>query len=110
MEGRALPYDKAATSVLVHFPWLAAESSYSRLTTGDYPMPRYFFHVLDSRALIDTEGTELAGLDEAHEMAIRSAGSILKAEGAAFWNGGQWRMSVADECGEICFNLKKDGK
>jgi hypothetical protein len=68
-------------------------------------MPRYFFQVLDSRAIIDTEGTELAGLDDAYEMAIRSAGSILESEGAAFWNGGQWRMSVADDSGKTCFTL-----
>ena len=34
-------------------------------------MPRYFFHVIDGREIIDNEGTELPGLKEARAEAIR---------------------------------------
>jgi hypothetical protein len=33
-------------------------------------MPRYFFHVIDGQEIIDTEGTELAGSEEARAEAV----------------------------------------
>ena len=48
-------------------------------------MPRYFFHVMDGRASIDREGTELAGIDEARSEAIRTAGEILRQDSAGIW-------------------------
>ena len=68
-------------------------------------MPRYFFHVLNNRALVDVEGTELSGLEEARRVAVQTAGTILASEGDQFWRDGKWRMSVADESGTICFTL-----
>ena len=50
-------------------------------------MPRYFFHVMDGRAHVDTEGSELAGLDEVRSEAIRAAGEILADQGRLFWKG-----------------------
>jgi len=38
-------------------------------------MPRYFFHVIDGREILDHEGTELSGLREARAEAIRTAGA-----------------------------------
>ena len=59
-------------------------------------MPRYFFHVIDGRSIIDNEGTELSGLTEARTEAIRLAGAILRDEGDTFWNGTEWHMNVTD--------------
>ena len=68
-------------------------------------MPRYFFHVLNNKAIIDTEGMELSDIHAVRKMAIRIAGQILHSEGEQFWNDGNWRMSVANESGDICFTL-----
>jgi hypothetical protein len=38
-------------------------------------MPRYFFHVIDGREILDYEGTELSDLREARAEAIRTAGA-----------------------------------
>ena len=61
-------------------------------------MPRYFFHVIDGY----TEGTELAGLEEARTEAVVLSGAMLKDAGRKFWNNGEWRLQVADEAGEQC--------
>ena len=62
-------------------------------------MPRYYFHVIDGREIIDNEGTELAGLREARVEAIHLAGSILRDEGDKFWKGEKWHMNVTDASG-----------
>lgn len=62
-------------------------------------MPLYFFNVIDGKNIVDTEGTELAGLDEARAQAIMTAGEMLKDYGATFWGGEQWQMNVLDEAG-----------
>jgi hypothetical protein len=58
-------------------------------------MPRYYFHVEDSRTVIDRVGTELPNLDAAHKEAVTAAGEILR-DGAAetLRNGEPWRMWV----------------
>lgn len=68
-------------------------------------MPRYFFHVLNSRAIVDTEGTEYPTLDAARRAAVRTAGQIIASEGETFWQEGAWRMAVADDSGKIVFTL-----
>jgi hypothetical protein len=69
-------------------------------------MPRYFFHVMDGRALVDAEGTELAGLDEVRAEAIRTAGEMLADKGMLFWKGTAWQMTVADEAGDTVLTLR----
>ena len=65
-------------------------------------MPRYFFHVIDGQ-IIDTEGTELAGREEARAEAVVLSAAMLKDAGRKFWNNGQWRLRVADGAGEtVC--------
>jgi len=59
-------------------------------------MPRYFFHVIDGREILDNEGSELAGLKEARVEAIQLAGAILRDEGDTFWRGVEWHMDVTD--------------
>ena len=68
-------------------------------------MPRYFFHVMDGRASIDHEGTELAGIEQARAEAIRTAGEMLRQDSAGLWSGHPWQMTVADETGCTQFSL-----
>ena len=68
-------------------------------------MPRYYFHVIDGRDIIDSEGTELADLREARVEAIHLAGSILRDEGDKFWNGEEWHMNVTDASGQSVLKL-----
>ena len=69
-------------------------------------MPRYFFHVIDGREIIDNEGSELAGLKEARIEAIHLAGSILRDEGDEFWKGEEWHMNVTDASGQSVLRLR----
>ena len=69
-------------------------------------MPRYYFHVIDGREIIDNEGTELSGLREARVEAIHLAGSILRDEGDKFWKGEQWHMNVTDASGQSVLKLR----
>jgi hypothetical protein len=69
-------------------------------------MPRYFFNVHDGKDLYDKEGTELAGIGEARDQAIRTAGEIIKQNGHTVWNGSPWQMNVIDEAGSAVFTLR----
>src|SRR4051794_18703130 len=66
----------------------------------------YFFHVMDGRAFVDTEGTELAGLPEMRAEAIRAAGEILADQGKVFGKGNTWQMTVADAAGDAGLTLR----
>jgi hypothetical protein len=68
-------------------------------------MPRYFFHVIDGRSIIDNEGTEFPNLRYARAEAIRLAGAILRDEGDTFWNGTEWHMNVTDASGQSVLKL-----
>src|SRR5215204_5479253 len=63
-------------------------------------MPRYFFHVIDGRALLDKVGTELAGLDEARTQALETATELLRRSAETIWNGCPWQMAVANAAGD----------
>jgi hypothetical protein len=69
-------------------------------------VPRYFFHVIDGRSIIDTDGTELSGVTEARAEAIYTAGAILRDEGNRFWNGTEWQMNVTDASGQSVLKLR----
>ena len=69
-------------------------------------MPRYFFHVHDSEEVLDQEGTDCAGPDEARVQAVVAAGEALKDSGSKFWNSGEWRMWVTDESGATVCALR----
>jgi len=69
-------------------------------------MPRYFFHVIDGRSIIDNQGSELASLKEARVEAIQLAGAILRDEGDTFWNGQEWHMDVTDASGQSVLKLR----
>src|ERR687893_1642655 len=78
----------------------------SRLLAKERPMPRYFFHVIDGRAIIDHEGTEFPNLRTARAEAIRMAGAILRDEGDKFWSGEEWHMNVTDLTGQSVLKLR----
>ncbi len=69
-------------------------------------MPRYFFHVIDGRSIIDNEVSELAGLKEARIEAIQLAGAMLRDEGDKFWSGEEWHMNVTDASGHSVLKLR----
>jgi len=66
-------------------------------------MPRYFFHVLDGRAYIDHEGTEVTSLEDAEQQAVRTAGEIIR---DGNFTGEEWSMSIVDEAGNIVRTLR----
>jgi hypothetical protein len=76
-------------------------------------MPRYFFHVIDGRDIIDNEGSELTNLKEAWVEVIQLAGTILRDEGDKFWDGSEWHMNVTDASGlsvpKLCFAAQDQG-
>ena len=58
-------------------------------------MPRYYFHIEDSRTEIDQVGMELPDLQAAREEAVRAAGELLRnGAGKGLWSGKPWRMWV----------------
>jgi hypothetical protein len=59
-------------------------------------MSRFFFHVIDGKFLVDTEGTELSGLAEARAEAVVTAGEIIRSAGLSAWDGHEWQMHVTD--------------
>lgn len=67
-------------------------------------MKRYFFHVMNGEAIIDTVGVECPDMDNVRQETIRSAGEML-AKGDQTWNGHAWQMIVADEAGTIVFGV-----
>ena len=69
-------------------------------------MPRYFFHVRDSGVMLDDAGIELAGLAEAREMAVTTAGEELRDLGGKVWESPEWLMWVTDERGETVCSIK----
>ncbi len=71
-------------------------------------MPRYFFHVIDGREIIDSVRTVLPSLGQARAEAIRTAGAILRDEGDEFWNGTEWHMNLTDAAGQSVVKPKTE--
>jgi hypothetical protein len=69
-------------------------------------MARYFFHVMDGRALVDREGTELPNMQAVRFEAVRAAGEILADDGLSTLGTSPWTMSVADESGNVVYSLR----
>jgi hypothetical protein len=69
-------------------------------------MPRFFFNVQDGGVdLLDEEGWDFSGPEEARAQAIITAGETLRDKGRKFWPGTEWSMQVTDEAGDIVCNL-----
>lgn len=69
-------------------------------------MPRYFFHVMDGRTVIDTEGAELDSFADVRLQAVCMAGEILSQEATGLSSGKPWQMTVADAAGDTVFTLR----
>lgn len=52
-------------------------------------MSKYFFHVINGKAVVDDQGVELADMDAMCSEAARSAGEMI-ASGDQTWNGEAW--------------------
>jgi hypothetical protein len=66
-------------------------------------MSRYYFHVIDGKIMIDREGSDHPGIDQAREEAIETAGHILRTRGGDA--GKPWRLIVADADENVVFTL-----
>jgi hypothetical protein len=73
-------------------------------------MPRYFFHVIDGRFIVDRDGTQLADLQAARVMAIQTAGEMIQDAGREFWDGTEWQMHVTDEGQKTVLKLSFSAK
>jgi hypothetical protein len=69
------------------------------------PVPRFFFNVYDGFAVLDADGTELLGLQEARSKAIEYAGALLKDDSKRLALGEDWRMEVTDERQLVLFRI-----
>jgi hypothetical protein len=66
-------------------------------------MTRFFFNVHDGVEIIDEEGMELPGPDDARAQALTTAGEMLRDKGREFWTGSKWTMQVKDDSGHtVC--------
>ena len=68
-------------------------------------MPRYHFSSVDGQRDPDPEGTELADLAAARQLAVQYAGEVLQSDPAIVWHNGQWRVEVTDDEGVLLFTL-----
>jgi hypothetical protein len=68
-------------------------------------VPRYFFHVYDGTTLLDEEGAELPGLDEAGREALATIGEIIRDGGIKPWQVSDWHMEVTDAAGQVMLKL-----
>ena len=55
-------------------------------------MPAYFFHVRDSAEIIDRDGVDCAGIEEARAVAVKAAAEALRDLGGKFWNAPECRL------------------
>ncbi len=69
-------------------------------------MPLYFFHIMDGRAIVDNEGTELGSIGDVRIEAVRLAGALLAQEATGLANGWPWHMTVADAAGDTVYSLR----
>lgn len=64
-------------------------------------MPRYFFHVMDGHAIVDTEGLELENDTVARTEALRGAAEMMANRGMTLWLGNTWVTTVVDEHAKV---------
>ncbi|MFK4507144.1 hypothetical protein LPJ38_26505 [Bradyrhizobium daqingense] len=60
-------------------------------------MPRYYFHVLNGKMLIDDVGLEVTDIEIVKVEAVKYAGTVLSSEQPTdMWKGIAWHMKVTD--------------
>ena len=60
-------------------------------------MPRYYFHILNGKMLIDDVGVEVADTEAAKLEAVKYAGNVLTSEDPTdMWKGIPWELKVTD--------------
>ena len=69
-------------------------------------MPRYYFHVFDSLAMFDEEGTDLPGIRAAQAEALHVAQELIGVTGSKAEFQSDWRIEVVDEAGSLVFRLE----
>jgi hypothetical protein len=63
-------------------------------------MPRNFFHTFNGHPYRDEQqGTDFPGFDEARQIAVRTAGEIIRSDSINAWKGSDWDMAVTDAAG-----------
>jgi hypothetical protein len=68
-------------------------------------MPIYHFNVEDGQKYPDLPGMDCPDLDAARIEAIRRTSDLLRDNGASFWGGHGWKITVTDARGLILFTL-----
>jgi hypothetical protein len=73
-------------------------------------MSLFYFNIRDGGTVLDDQGTELVGVAEARDEALRCSGEMLRdGAGPAMWDGQPWTMWVTDQPnggGKTLFTLK----
>jgi Domain of unknown function (DUF6894) len=73
-------------------------------------MPKYFFHLRDNEPILDTDGTELIGIDAARDHADIVARELMfKSEGILGEAWSEWTMLVHDSDGLELFSFEMSG-
>ncbi len=67
-------------------------------------MERFFFHIMNGKAILDDIGIELADMDQVRAEAIRASGQMLSS-GLQKWNGQAWQMIVTNASDTIVFGV-----
>ena len=68
-------------------------------------MPRYFFHIRNSKHVDDEEGRQLPDLDAAREFALEGARDLVCADIRKGWLNLDHFMEVADDTGAVLLRL-----
>ena len=60
-------------------------------------MPRYYFHIMNGKQLVDDVGIELADINAAKTEVVKYAGTVLMSEQPTdMWRGIAWEVQVTD--------------
>jgi len=73
-------------------------------------MPRFHFHIIDGRALVDDHGAELADVEAAKAEAVKLISGVLTDDlPVSVWDGHPWQVVVNDsprpEAGRTYFTM-----
>lgn len=68
-------------------------------------MPRYYFHTLDGKVAIDTDGTDLPGLTEAKREAAHMLGVMLCRQADEIIQDRMLTVEVTDRSSRALFRL-----